>query len=87
MKKYNADFEAKHKDSASHVIAAIKAKKHLGEDQSKVEKELTEVLGINGISYQQAQKVLSLLRGWRSKEVDSFKKKAAEKWPEVTAFA
>ncbi|KAK6077805.1 tetratricopeptide [Seiridium cupressi] len=87
LKKYNADFESKHKGSAPHVIAAIKAKKHLGEDQVKVEKELSEVVAIEGIQFQQAQDVLSLLRSWRSKEVDGFKKKAAEKWPEVTAFA
>ncbi|KAK9789874.1 putative N-alpha-acetyltransferase 16, NatA auxiliary subunit [Seiridium cardinale] len=87
LKKYNADFETKHKGSAPHVIAAIKAKKHLGEDQAKVEKELSEVVAIEGIQFQQAQEVLSLLRSWRSKEVDGFKKKAAEKWPEVTAFA
>ncbi|KAH6646275.1 tetratricopeptide [Truncatella angustata] len=87
LKKYNADFEAKHKESASHVIAAVKAKKHLGEDQSKVEKELSEVLNVKDITFEQATEVLDLLRGWRSKEVDDFKKKAAGKWPEVTAFA
>jgi N-alpha-acetyltransferase 15/16, NatA auxiliary subunit len=87
LKSYNNDFEAKHKDSAPHVISAIKAKKHLGEDPAKVEKELAEVLSIGGVDFQQAGEVLGLLRSWRSREVDDFKKKAATKWPEVTAFA
>ncbi|KAI0146476.1 tetratricopeptide [Pestalotiopsis sp. NC0098] len=87
LKKYNNDFETKHKDSAPHAIGAIKTKKHLGEDQAKVEKELTEVISIQGVDYLAAQEVLGLLRSWRSTEVDGFKKKAAEKWPEVTAFA
>lgn len=87
LKKYNDDFETKHKDSAPHAIGAIKTKKHLGEDQAKVEKELTEVISIQGVDYLAAQEVLGLLRSWRSTEVDGFKKKAAEKWPEVTAFA
>lgn len=87
LKKYNAEFESKHKDSASHVISAIKAKKLLGEDSSKVEKELTGVLSIKDAQFEQAVEVLDLLRSWRSKEVDGFKKKAADKWPEVTAFA
>lgn len=87
LKKYNDEFEAKHKDSAPHVVAAIKAKKHLGEDQAKVEKELTEVISIQGVDFEVAQEVLELLRSWRSKEVDGFKKQAAQKWPEVTVFA
>ncbi|KAI1872760.1 hypothetical protein JX265_004863 [Neoarthrinium moseri] len=87
LKKYNADFQAKNSNSAPHVIAAIKAKKLLGEDQSKVEKELADVLSVKGIKFEDAKEVLALLRGWRSKEVDGFKKAAAEKWPEVTAFA
>lgn len=87
LKKYNTDFQAKHKDSAAHMIAAVKAKKHLGEGQSEVEKELTEIIDIKDVNFQQAQEVLGLLRSWRSKEVDAFKTKAASKWPEVTAFA
>jgi N-alpha-acetyltransferase 15/16, NatA auxiliary subunit len=87
LKKYNADFQAKHKDSAPHVISAVKTKKLLGEDSSKVEKELAEVLSVKDVQFEQAIEVLDLLRGWRSKEVDGFKKAAAGKWPEVTAFA
>lgn len=87
LKKYNADFQTKHKDSAAHVIAAVKAKRHLGEDQSDVEKQLAEVIDIKDVNFKQAQEVMGLLRSWRSKEVDAFKKKAAAKWPDVTAFA
>jgi hypothetical protein len=87
LKKYNADFEAKHKDSPLHVISAIKTKQLLGEDQGKVEKALSDVLAIKGIEFEHAVEILALLRGWRSKEVDGFKKKAAEKWPEVNVFA
>ncbi|KAI0126149.1 tetratricopeptide [Xylariales sp. AK1849] len=84
LKKYNADFEAKHKDSAPHVIAAIKTKKLLGEDQA--DKELLDVLSIKDVAFEHAIDVLSSLRSWRSSQVDAFKRKAHDSWPEVTAF-
>jgi hypothetical protein len=87
LKKYNADFEAKHKDSPLHVISVIKTKKLLGDDQGKAEKELIDVLNVKGIQLEDANEVQGLLKSWRSKEIDAFKKKAAEKWSEASLFA
>ncbi|OTA99846.1 hypothetical protein M426DRAFT_324834 [Hypoxylon sp. CI-4A] len=86
LKKYNADFKAKHQDSASHVIFAIKTERLLGEDKKKAEKDLAEVINLKSIDHEQAIETLALLRQWRSSEVDTFKTAAHKKWPEVTAF-
>lgn len=87
LKKFNADFRAKHKDSPSHVISAIKSERLLGEDKKKSEKGLAEVLGLKTIEYEQAVEAFALLKQWRSSEADAFKVASHKKWPEVTAFA
>ncbi|KAL7628416.1 hypothetical protein AAE478_002619 [Parahypoxylon ruwenzoriense] len=86
LKKFNADFLEKHKDSPSHVISAIKIERLLGEDKKKSEKDIAGVLDMKDAQYEQAEEVLALLRQWRSSEADAFKTAAHEKWPEVTAF-
>ncbi|KAI4869974.1 N-terminal acetyltransferase A, auxiliary subunit [Hypoxylon rubiginosum] len=87
LKKFNADYQEKHRDSPSHVISAIKSERLLGEDKKKSEKGLAGVLGLKAIEYEQAAEAFALLKQWRSSEVDTFKAAAHEKWPEVTAFA
>ena len=89
LEEFNDEFLAKHKGSVPHAIAAIKMKELVDEevDQASVEKELASLLAAPGITFEDAQTILTVLRGSRSKELDGFKKKAAEKWPEVTAFA
>ena len=89
LEEYNDDFLAKHKGSVPHAIAAIKMKELVDEDADKVtgEKELAGLVGSSECTFEDAQAILDLLRGSRSKELEGFKKKAAEKWPEVTAFA
>ncbi|KAI1383004.1 N-terminal acetyltransferase A, auxiliary subunit [Hypoxylon trugodes] len=87
LKKFNADFKEKHKDSAAHVISAIKIERLLGEDKKKSEKDLVAALSLKDIEHEQATESLALLRQWRSAEVDAFKTAAHQKWPEVTAFA
>ncbi|KAI0020512.1 NMDA receptor-regulated protein 1-domain-containing protein [Xylariomycetidae sp. FL0641] len=87
LKKYNADFEANHKDSAAHVVSAIKVRKLLGEDQKTCEKGLIDVLKLDSAEHDSAAEAMGLLAQWRSSEVEAFKKAAHEKWPEVTMFA
>ncbi|KAI1214261.1 N-terminal acetyltransferase A, auxiliary subunit [Annulohypoxylon truncatum] len=87
LKKFNADFQQKHKDSAEHVISATKIERLLGDDKKKSEKDLAGVLSLKDIQYDQAAEALALLEQWRSSEAETFKKAAHEKWPEVTAFA
>ncbi|KAI0380641.1 N-terminal acetyltransferase A, auxiliary subunit [Hypomontagnella monticulosa] len=87
LKKYNASFLEKHKNSSAHVISAIKTERLLGEDKKKSEKDLVGVLKLGDVQHEQAIEALALLKQWRSSEADAFKKAAHEKWPEVTAFA
>ncbi|KAI1334949.1 NMDA receptor-regulated protein 1-domain-containing protein [Xylariaceae sp. FL0016] len=87
LKKYNTDFEAKHKDSAPHTISSIKIRKLLGEDSKQCEKDLANVLSVKNVEYEYAAEALGLLQQWRSPEAEAFKKAAHAKWPEVTIFA
>ncbi|KAK8879638.1 tetratricopeptide [Apiospora arundinis] len=89
LEDFNDEFLAKHKGSVPHAIAAIKMKELVDEDADKaaVEKELAGLVGAAECSFEDARAILGLLRGSRSTELEGFKKKASEKWPEVTAFA
>ncbi|KAI0110233.1 N-terminal acetyltransferase A, auxiliary subunit [Daldinia grandis] len=87
LKKYNANFQEKHKNSPPHVISAVKAERLIGEDKKKTEQDLAGVLNLKDIHHEHAEEVLAILRQWRSDEADSFKAAAHEKWPEVTVFA
>lgn len=87
LKKVNSDFQAKHKASPRHVLAAIRAKKSLGEDRSKVEKEISSVLDIPGVQFEDAIEALETLRRWKSSEEESFKKAAQAKFPNVTRLS
>lgn len=87
LKKLNADYLAKHANSAAHRIAAARAARVLGEPDEAVEKSLVDVLQVESVTSDEAVTVLQQLRKWRSSEVVAFKKTAHEKWPEVTQFA
>lgn len=87
LKKYNADFESKHKESPLHKLSAVKTKKTLGEEKEKCEKELMGVLGMVNVKFEDALEAMKVLEEWRSKSVDEFRGKAKAEWPEVTAFA
>ncbi|KAI3335993.1 tetratricopeptide [Ustulina deusta] len=86
LKKYNAEFLEKHKDSAPHVVSAIKIRKLLGEDQKTCEKALFGILSLKSDDWEPAAEALGLLLQWRSSEADAFRKAADETWPEVTLF-
>ncbi|KAI8623604.1 tetratricopeptide [Xylariaceae sp. FL1651] len=86
LKKYNAEFLEKHKDSAPHVVSAVKIQKLLGEDQEKCEKALGDILRLKSVDWEPAAEALGLLFQWRSGEAEAFKKAAHETWPEVTLF-
>ncbi|KAI1130058.1 tetratricopeptide [Nemania abortiva] len=87
LKKYNAEFLEKHKDSAAHVVSAVKIQKLLGEDQKTCEKGLFGVLSLKSADWEPAAEALGLLLQWRSSEAEAFKKAAQEAWPEVTLFS
>ncbi|KAH6880151.1 NMDA receptor-regulated protein 1-domain-containing protein [Thelonectria olida] len=87
LNKYNDEYEAANKDSAPHVISAIKARKLLGEDKAKSEEALIKVLDHTGIEFTDAIEALETLQRWKSSQVEAFKKAALAKWPEVTRLA
>ena len=87
LKKYNQDFQAKHKASPRHVLAAIRVKRVLGEDRSKCDKEVTSLLDNSSIDFTIAIEALETLKRWKSPEEAEFKKAAQAKWPEVTRLA
>jgi tetratricopeptide (TPR) repeat protein len=87
LNKYNDEYEAANKDSAPHVISAIKARKLLGQDKAKSEEALIQVLDHTGIEFTDAVEALETLKQWKSSQVEAFKKAALAKWPEVTRLA
>ncbi|KAI1367885.1 tetratricopeptide [Xylaria arbuscula] len=86
LKKYNAEFLDKNKDSPAHAVSAIKIQKLLGEDQKTCEKALFDILKMKSDDWEPAAESLGLLYQWRSSEADAFRKAAEETWPEVTLF-
>jgi tetratricopeptide (TPR) repeat protein len=84
LKKYNEDHLKQHRDTPLQALAAIKAKKNLGDDKSKCEKELLDLAGGEGVKFTDAMEMLETLKKWRSSETGAFKKLAQSKWPEVT---
>lgn len=87
LKKYNDEFLAANKDSARHVLSAIKTKKLLGQDKAKSEEEILGLLSIPSIDFYDAIEALDTLKRWKSSQVEAFKKAAQSKWPEVTRLA
>lgn len=84
LRKYNDDFQAKHKTSVRHQLAAIRAKRTLGEDRSKCDKEVTGLLNVPSMDFEAAIEALENLKRWKSSEETEFKKAAQSKWPDVT---
>ena len=86
LAEVNDEFLAKHKDSASHVLSAIRVKKVLSNDKSTADKDVISVLDIPTISFQEAIQGLEILKFSHSSELESYRTKASSKWPDVTAF-
>lgn len=87
LKQFNQDFRAKHKDSPSHVLAAVLVQEKLGDDRGKLGKELVGLVSLEAITLEEASDVLQVLQSWRSSETDAFKQAAKVKWSEAAAFA
>lgn len=84
---YNDSYLAKHKDCARRVLSALKTRKLLKPETGKdCEKDVVGVLAIDGVTMQEATEGLELLKDWRSGEAETFRSKAAAKWPKATVF-
>ncbi|KAL2207124.1 N-terminal acetyltransferase A, auxiliary subunit [Sarocladium strictum] len=84
LKKVNEEYLAKHKSSPRHVLSVVKARRTLGADLAQCEKDLTGVLSLPDVSFEDAIAVSETLQSWRSGQLGSFKQTANGKWPEVT---
>ncbi|KAG9253497.1 NMDA receptor-regulated protein 1-domain-containing protein [Emericellopsis atlantica] len=87
LQETNDHFLAQHKDSPEHVLAAIRAKKILGEDRKSTDKQVIEMLDLPKTRYNDAISALQTLQQWRSPEEDAFKKAAQAKFPGATRFS
>lgn len=87
LAKVNQEFRGTHKASAQHVLASIRVQAVLGEDRGKLGKDVVGLLQIPGLELEDAVDAQELLVGWKSAELDDFKKAAAGKWPEASLFA
>jgi peptide alpha-N-acetyltransferase len=87
LAKLNADFEARYKDSALHVLSSVAVKRLLGQDKSQADKELINVLELPETTLAEAVEILSTLKGWKSTELAAFQEAAQSKWPEGTRLA
>ena len=87
LKKFSDEYAAKHKGDVAASIAAIKARKVLGEDKAKYEADLAGLLKADKITFEEAAGILDTLKAWGSREAEGARAAAREKWPEVTGFA
>lgn len=87
LAKVNQEFREKHKTSAQHILSTIRVHEKLGEDRSKLGKDVAELLKLDNIQLEDASDAQALLKSWKSGELDAFKKAAAQKWPESSIFA
>lgn len=87
LAKFNLEFREKHKTSPAHVLSSIRVQEKLGEDRGKLGKDVVSLLQLEEIQLEDASDAQELLKSWKSGELDSFKKAAAQKWPESSIFA
>lgn len=87
LAKVNQEFREKNQASAQHVLASIRAQAVLGEDRGKLGKDVVGLLQTPGVELEDAVDAQEVLVGWKSAELDGFKKAAVGKWPEASLFA
>ncbi|KAJ6782619.1 hypothetical protein PWT90_00172 [Aphanocladium album] len=84
LAKYNADYEAKHKD-IRHILSSVAAQRALDGKDTSV--KLTAALSLPGTTFEDAIEVLDTLKRWKSGEAETFQKAAHAKFPEATRLA
>jgi len=86
LNKTNEAYLSQHKESPSHVLAAVRVQRMLGGDQVKCEKHLLAIPAMKGTTLEEACEALDTLKSWRSGEAEAFKKTAGKRWPEASRF-
>jgi N-alpha-acetyltransferase 15/16, NatA auxiliary subunit len=88
LSKYNDEYLSKNKGCARCTMSALRVRKLLSPDStSSCEKDVTPILNLPDITFEEAQEAMELLSSWRSSEVEIFKSSAAAKWPKASIFA
>lgn len=86
-REYIEKFRGRHMGSPRHAFSVVAAKRRMGEDRAKCDKEAFNLLEMKGITADEALSMLESLQSWRSSEAQAFKKAAQGKWPEFTRLA
>ncbi|KAF1364842.1 N-alpha-acetyltransferas-like protein 15 [Lizonia empirigonia] len=89
LNAYNNDFIQNHSESAPHLQAAYSTRYFLNNStKSENEADLTKMLDLPNITFEQAEQGLGLLDEWKSDEKakDGYRSKAASRWSEATVF-
>jgi peptide alpha-N-acetyltransferase len=85
--KFNDEYKSQHTDCARRTLSALKMRKLLRpEEAGEVEKEVLEIIKLEGIMFEEAVEVLEVLREWGSGVVESFRERAEAKWGKATVF-
>jgi len=85
--KHNDEYLSSNKENVKATIAGLTVRRILKPEQKEsVEKDVVKVLDISSITLTQAEEALELLQSWHSGEVQSFKSRAAGKWPNAVVF-
>lgn len=84
---YNDEYLARHADCARRTVSALKIRRLLSPDKAtSCQEDTANVINLPSITMEEAKETLELLRSWNSSVIDSFRSKAAAKWPRATVF-
>lgn len=89
LDEWNKNFLSVHKDSFSHIQAALASRQLINPDsKAQNEKDLATALGSNDASIESALAGRELLNEWRSEQAtkQAYAEKAKGKWPESSVF-
>jgi len=87
LSQFNEDFLSKNKTSPRYILAALRARTILpSPDLVKNEEELLTILDLPSATVEEGREGLALLGSWKSTKLETYRSKAASKWPHATVF-
>lgn len=89
LSSWNDSYLSKHKDSALHILAALRVRQLLDPTSSaKNEIDLLRSLDLPSINIKEAEGGLDLLKEWNSKSdiKEKYLAAASKRWPQATVF-
>jgi len=89
LKAFNDDFLKSHSESPTHMQRGYNVRFHLDpSSKTQNEKDLQNLLNLDGVTLEQALEGTALLQEWKSdtKTLDAYRDAAAKKWPQAAIF-